>query len=130
MSNEEHAKMQHGNAPTGVQGHDHHKMIADFRLRFFICLGISVPIMILSPMLQMLVGINWQFAGSQYVAFALSSVVFFYGGFPFLKGFWNEIKTRAPGMMILIAVAISTAYLSKVINLVDDAQKSKSNPFC
>jgi len=105
-------------------------MIADFRLRFFICLGISVPIMILSPMLQMLVGINWQFAGSQYVTFALSSVVFFYGGFPFLKGFWNEIKTRAPGMMILIAVAISTAYLSKVINLVDDAQKSKSNPFC
>jgi Cu2+-exporting ATPase len=111
MSNEEHAKMQHGNAPMGMQGHDHHKMIADFRLRFFICLGISIPIMILSPMLQKLVGINWQFAGSQYVAFALSSVVFFYGGFPFLKGFWNEIKTRAPGMMILIAVAISTAYI-------------------
>jgi len=111
MSKEEHAKMQHGNAPMGMQGHDHHKMIADFRLRFFICLGISIPIMILSPMLQMLVGINWQFPGSQYVAFALSSVVFFYGGFPFLKGFWNEIKTRAPGMMILIAVAISTAYI-------------------
>ena len=103
--------MQHGNAPMGMQGHDHHKMIADFRLRFFICLGISIPIMILSPMLQKLVGINWQFPGSQYVAFALSSVVFFYGGFPFLKGFWNEIKTRAPGMMILIAVAISTAYI-------------------
>ena len=111
MSNEDHAKMQHGNAPMGIQGHDHHKMIADFRLRFFICLGLSIPIMILSPMLQKLVGINWQFRDSQYVAFALSSVVFFYGGFPFLKGFWNEIKTRAPGMMILIAVAISTAYI-------------------
>ncbi len=95
----------------GMQGYDHHKMIADFRLRFFICLGLSIPIMILSPMLQMLVGINWQFSGSQYVAFALSTVVFFYGGFPFLKGFWNEIKSRAPGMMILIAVAISTAYI-------------------
>ena len=111
MSEEEHAKMEHGNAPMGMQGHDHHKMIADFRLRFFICLGLSIPIMILSPMLQMLVGINWQFAGSQYVAFALSSIVFFYGGLPFLKGFWNEIKTRTPGMMILIAVAISTAYI-------------------
>ena len=111
MSNEEHAKMEHGNAPMGMEGHDHNKMIADFRLRFFICLGISIPIMILSPMLQKLVGINWQFAGSQYVAFALSTVVFFYGGVPFLKGFWNEIKTRAPGMMILIAVAISTAYM-------------------
>jgi Cu2+-exporting ATPase len=111
MTADEHAKMKHGNAPMGMQGHDHHKMIADFRLRFFICLGISIPIMILSPMLQMLVGINWQFPGSQYVAFALSSVVFFYGGFPFLKGFWNEVKTRTPGMMILIAVAISTAYI-------------------
>ena len=111
MSKEDHAKMQHGNAPMGMQGHDHHKMIADFRSRFFICLGISIPIMILSPMLQKLVGINWQFSGSQYVAFALSSVVFFYGGFPFLKGFWTEIKARAPGMMILIAVAISTAYI-------------------
>ncbi len=111
MTPEEHSKMQHGNAPMGHAGHDHHKMIADFRLRFFICLGISVPIMILSPMLQKLVGINWQFAGSQYVAFALSSAVFFYGGLPFLKGFWNEIKTRTPGMMILIAVAISTAYI-------------------
>jgi Cu2+-exporting ATPase len=111
MSEDEHAKMQHGNAPMGMQGHDHHKMIADFRLRFFICLGISIPIMILSPMLQKLVGINWQFAGSQYIAFALSTVVFFYGGLPFLKGFWNEIKTRTPGMMILIAVAISTAYI-------------------
>jgi Cu2+-exporting ATPase len=110
MTEEEHAKMQHGNAPMGMQGHDHHKMIADFRLRFFICLGLSIPIMALSPMLQKLVGINWQFAGSQYVAFGLSSVVFVYGGFPFLKGFWNEIKTRTPGMMILIAVAISTAY--------------------
>ncbi len=111
MSKDEHAKMQHGNAPMGMQGHDHHKMIADFRLRFFICLGLSIPIMILSPMLQMLVGIHWQFAGSQYVAFALSSIVFFYGGFPFLKGFWNEIKNHTPGMMILIGVAITTAYI-------------------
>ena len=111
MSKDEHANMKHGNAPMGMEGHDHNKMIADFRLRFFICLGISIPIMILSPMLQKLVGINWQFAGSQYVAFALSTVVFFYGGVPFLKGFWNEIKTRTPGMMILIAVAISTAYI-------------------
>jgi Cu2+-exporting ATPase len=111
MTSEEHSKMQHGNAPMGHAGHDHKKMIADFRLRFFICLGLSIPIMILSPMLQKLAGINWQFSGSQYVAFALSSAVFFYGGWPFLKGFLTEIKNRAPGMMILIAVAISTAYI-------------------
>ncbi len=111
MTSEEHSKMKHGNAPMGHAGHDHKKMIADFKMRFFICLGISIPIMILSPMLQKLVGINLQFAGSQYIAFALSTGVFFYGGWPFLKGFLTEIKNRAPGMMILIAVAISTAYI-------------------
>ena len=111
MSAEEHAKMQHGNAPMGHAGHDHQKMIADFKLKFFIALGITIPVMALSPMLQKLVGVNWQFAGSQYISFALSSIVFFYGGLPFLKGFWNELKNRAPGMMILIAVAISAAYI-------------------
>ncbi|MEO6166402.1 MAG: hypothetical protein ABIO98_02705, partial [Chitinophagales bacterium] len=111
MTVDEHSKMQHANAPMGIAGHDHHKMIADFRLKFFVALGITIPVMVLSPMLQKLVGVNFQFPGSQYVAFALSSVVFFYGGFPFLKGFWNEVKNRAPGMMILIAVAISTAYI-------------------
>ena len=111
MTAEEHSKMQHGNAPMGHAGHDHHKMIADFKLKFFISLGITIPVMALSPMIQKLVGVNWQFAGSQYISFALSSIVFFYGGFPFLKGFWNEVKGRAPGMMILIAVAISAAYI-------------------
>jgi Cu2+-exporting ATPase len=111
MTAEEHSKEHHGNASMGMPGHDHHKMIADFRLRFVICLGLSIPIMILSPMLQKLAGISLQFTGSQYVAFALSSAVFLYGGFPFLKGFFNEIKNRTPGMMILIAVAISTAYI-------------------
>ncbi|MCY7409371.1 MAG: heavy metal translocating P-type ATPase, partial [Chitinophagales bacterium] len=111
MTAEEHAKMQHGNSPMGKAGHDHHKMIADFKFKFFIALGITIPVMILSPMLQKLVGVNWQFAGSQYISFALSSIVFFYGGSPFLKGFWNELKNRVPGMMILIAVAISAAYI-------------------
>ncbi len=111
MTAEDHSKMQHGNAPMGHAGHDHHKMIADFKLKFFIALGITIPVMALSPMLQKLVGVNWQFAGSQYISFALSSIVFFYGGLPFLKGFWNEVKSRTPGMMILIAVAISAAYI-------------------
>ncbi|MEO8150455.1 MAG: copper-translocating P-type ATPase [Bacteroidia bacterium] len=111
MTAEEHSKMQHGNAPMGHAGHDHHKMIADFKLKFFIALGITIPVMILSPMLQKLVGVNWQFPGSQYISFALSSIVFIYGGSPFLKGFWNELKNRVPGMMILIAVAISAAYI-------------------
>jgi len=115
MPKEKHAKMQHSNVPMGKEGHDHHKMmIADFRLKFYITLIITVPVMLLSPTIQKFMGINWQFTGSKYLLLALSSVIFFYGGFPFLKGFWNELKSRTPGMMILIAVAITTAYVYSV----------------
>lgn len=115
MTKEEHAKMQSGNAPMGHEGHDHHKMmIADFRLKFYVTLIITIPVMLLSPTIQKFMGINWQFTGSNYLLLALSSVIFFYGGFPFLKGFWNELKNRTPGMMILIAVAITTAYAYSV----------------
>ena len=107
------SNMQHGANPSmGMAGHNHHAMmIADFRKRFYVVLLLTIPIMLLSTMIQRFMGVNWQFAGSQYISFALSSIVFFYGGLPFLKGFWNELKNRAPGMMILIAVAISAAYI-------------------
>ena len=65
-------------------------------------------------MIQKFIGVNWQFTGSPYILFALSSVVFFYGGWPFLKGFVNEVKTKSPGMMILIGFAITVAYIYSV----------------
>jgi P-type Cu2+ transporter len=65
-------------------GHNHHKMmIADFKKRFYVVLALTIPIMLLSTMIQKFIGVNWQFAGSSYILFALSSVVFFYGGLPF-----------------------------------------------
>lgn len=94
--------------------HDHHAhMVADFKRRFWISLIITIPILILSPMIQKFLGLNSliRFPGDLYVLFALSSVVFFYGGYPFLKGLFNELKLLKPGMMTLIAVAIATAYL-------------------
>lgn len=97
--------------PHGHEGHDHHKMmIEDFKKRFWIALVLTIPILILSPMIQRWIGVDWQFTGSKYVLFALSSVVFFYGGLPFIKGFWKEIRERNLGMMTLIAMAISVAY--------------------
>jgi Cu2+-exporting ATPase len=93
--------------------HDHHAyMVADFRKRFWISLVLTVPILLLSPMIQVFLGLgeSLRFQGDQYLLWAFSSVVYFYGGFPFLKGFIEEIKTRTPGMMTLISVAISTAY--------------------
>jgi len=90
---------------------DHHKMmIKDFRLRFFISLVITVPVLVLSPTLQDWLNYNATFRGSEYILLILSSVIFFYGGWPFLKGLFKELKKKAPGMMTLIALAISVAY--------------------
>ena len=109
-----HSKMDHGDdgsIPMGMAGHDHHKMmIADFKKRFWVTLFLTVPILIFSPMIQEFFGVEFLLPGNPYILFALSSIVYFYGGWPFLKGFWSEVKKAAPGMMTLIAMAISTAY--------------------
>ena len=86
-------------------------MIEDFKKRFWISLVLSVPVLVLSPMIQDFLGFEVSFNGSLYVLFALSSVVFFYGGWPFLTGLKDELKKGAPGMMTLIAVAITVAYV-------------------
>ena len=92
--------------------HDHHAhMIADFRKRFWISLVLTIPILLLAPMVQKFLGLEGlRFAGDVFLSFLLSSVVFFYGGYPFLKGIFDELKKLQPGMMTLIALAISVAY--------------------
>ena len=65
-------------------------------------------------MIQHWLGFSFQFPGSDYVLFALSSVVFLYGGWPFIKGIVNEVSDKRPGMMTLIAIAITTAYVYSV----------------
>ncbi len=100
-----------GHDKHGSAGHDHHKMmIEDYKRRFYISLVLSVPVLALSPMIQQFFGFNLEFTGSLFVLFGLASVVFFYGGLPFLKGLKEEVMARNPGMMTLIAVAISVAY--------------------
>ena len=115
MTKEEHLKMQHGNMPKGMAGHDHHKMmIDDFKKRFYVTLIITIPVMLLSKMIQEWFHFSISFNGSNYVLFGLSTIVFFYGGLPFLKGFVDEIKQKTLGMMTLIAVAITAAYAYSV----------------
>ena len=93
-------------------GHDHAAMVADFRRRFWISSAVSVPVLALSPMIQRFLGLEaaLAFPGDAYVLFALSAAVFFYGGWPFLKGLVSELAKRRPGMMTLIALAISVAF--------------------
>jgi len=107
--------MQHGSHSMNMEGHNHNAMMtADFRKRFYIVLALTVPIMLLSPMVQQFIGLRWQFTGSSYILFALASIVFFYGGLPFLKGWIAEVKTKNPGMMFLIGFAITVAYIYSV----------------
>lgn len=95
----------------GHQGHSGHgDMVADFKKRFFISLILTIPILALSPMIQHFMGVNWRFNNDLYILFALSSIVFFYGGWPFLTGGIQELKEKNPGMMTLIALAITIAY--------------------
>ena len=114
-SNKETAPHQHhNNAQMGHEGHDHNAMVADFKKRFYVVLILTIPIMLLSAMIQHFLKVHWQFKGSQYILFALSTIVFVYGGFPFLKGLVDEAKAKNPGMMFLIGFAISVAYAYSV----------------
>ena len=101
--------------PMGMAGHDHHKMmIADFRRRFYVVLVLTIPVLALSAMIQKFIGVHWQFPGSIYILLTISSFIFFYGGWPFLKGWWEEMKAWNPGMMTLIGFAISVSYIYSV----------------
>jgi len=108
---QDHSKMDHSSSPMGTQGHDHHKMmIEDFKKRFWVCTLITIPILIFSPLIQGFFGYELLLPGNPYILFALSTFVYFWGGWPFLKGFYVEIKSKGPGMMTLISMAISVAY--------------------
>src|SRR6187399_1694820 len=105
MSSNKSTQQNHDHPAGG--GHAHHAgMIDDFKKRFYVVLILTVPIMALSPMIQHWLNVNWSFTGSKYILLALSSIVFFYGGRPFLTGFIGEVKSKTLGMMTLVAVAI------------------------
>jgi P-type Cu2+ transporter len=97
-------------------GHDHSAMVADFRRRFFVSLALTVPIIALSEMVWMLFGLMppIAFPGDGFVVLVLSTIVWGWGGWPFLTGFVSELRSRKPGMMTLVAVAISVAYFYSV----------------
>ncbi|WP_118829276.1 copper-translocating P-type ATPase [Salinibacter ruber] len=113
-SKEEHAGHDHDEHGDHGGHHDHHAhMVEEFKRRFWVSLLLTVPILALSPLIQSVLGIEeaLQFPGDLLVLWGFSSVVFVYGGWPFLKGIYEELSEWQPGMMTLIAVAITTAYV-------------------
>jgi len=105
---------------AGHAGHDHGQMVADFKKRLWTCLFLTIPVLALSPMIQHALGLGeqWRFNGDVYILSALSSVIYFYGGWPFLDGLRQEISARNPGMMTLIGVAITAAYMYSVATVI------------
>ncbi|NDI33236.1 cadmium-translocating P-type ATPase [Chengkuizengella sediminis] len=86
-------------------------MIDDFKNRLYISLIVTLPVLLLSPMIQGFLGFDLSFSGDKYIVFLLATFIFFYGGKPFLTGSVSELKLRNPGMMTLIALAITVAYV-------------------
>ncbi len=98
---------------TEHEGGDHHaQMVADFRRRFWVSLLLTIPILVLSPLVQGFLGLEEavSFPGDNVILFVFATAVFFYGGWPFLSGLYKELSSAQPGMMTLIGVAISVAY--------------------
>ena len=113
----DHSKMDHSGHGGG---HDHSAMIADFLRRFWICLALSVPVVLLSMMFRDLTGYTVDFPYRNVVVVVLASVIYGYGGWPFLTGMVGELRTRKLGqsrlgMMTLVAIAITTAYVYSVV---------------
>ncbi len=102
-------------APRDTHEHEGHHahMVADFRRRFWICAALTVPILALSPMIQAWVGLEGRlaFPGDELVLLALSAFVYLWGGWPFLRGSVDELRSKRPGMMTLVAMAITVAFV-------------------
>jgi Cu2+-exporting ATPase len=108
-----HEGMEHKDhkAAGGKEHGNHHiHMLEDFRRRFIVSLVLTFPVLLLSPTIQDFLNFELRVSGADYLTFSLSSIVYFYGGYPFLKGIKEELSEKSPGMMTLIAIAISVAY--------------------
>ncbi len=123
----EHGHAEHGHAEHGHAEHAHgggHGVHAGhhtevFRRRFWWSLLLTVPIVATSHMVMDWLGYDLYFYGIDWVGPVLGSVVFFWGGWPFLQGAWREVEARTPGMMLLIAMAITVAYSASMATSLD-----------
>lgn len=113
-------KERHLHGPSldnaSVHMHDKHAghHTEDFLKRFWICMVLTIPLLLLSHMIQQWLGFTITFSGDKYVLLGLGCVIYFYGGMPFLKGMVREIRDKAIGMMTLVALAISVAFIYSV----------------
>lgn len=103
MHHDNHASHHHHS------GHAHHH--GNFKVKFFVSLIFAIPIILLSPLMGVNLPFQFTFPGSEWVVLILGTILFFYGGKPFLSGGKDEIATKKPGMMTLVTLGISVAYI-------------------
>ncbi|WP_066190496.1 copper-translocating P-type ATPase [Gracilibacillus timonensis] len=110
--NHHHDHGSHDDHDHGSHDHQHHHehMIEDFKKRFYISIILAIPVIILSDMIQSFFNYSLSFPGDQWLSLLIATIIFFYGGWPFLSGAIDEIKQKSPGMMTLIGFAIAVAY--------------------
>ncbi|NNF64410.1 MAG: copper-translocating P-type ATPase [Acidimicrobiia bacterium] len=102
---------------SGHNGGGHAGHADMFRLAFWRNLALAIPVLVFSDQIQEWFNYDWTFPGSQWIAPVLGTIIYFYGGKPFLTGGIDEARNRQPGMMLLIALAITVAFASSVVSL-------------
>ena len=105
----------HGDGHGGGHGGGHGDHAAVFRRKFWLTFALTLPVVAYSEMIQMWLGYTAPaFPGSRWLAPVLGTFIFLYGGWPFLAGGIDEIRRRRPGMMLLIAMAITVAFVASL----------------
>ena len=117
MSGHDHHEMDHG-------GMDHSMHMGNFKQKFWLSLVLAIPIIVLSPMMGMQLPFQFTFPGSEWVVLILATILFVYGGQPFLSGAKMELQMKSPAMMTLIAMGISVSYMYSLYSFI----ANKINP--
>ncbi|MBJ8320412.1 heavy metal translocating P-type ATPase [Staphylococcus pseudintermedius] len=116
-NNQEHHHHQHMHESHHPHSHhmhhdDHaHHHHGNFKMKFFVSLIFAIPIIIFSPMMGVQLPFQFTFPGSDWMVLILATILFIYGGQPFLVGAKGEIASKKPGMMTLVTLGISVAYI-------------------
>ncbi|MDT2835323.1 copper/silver-translocating P-type ATPase CopB [Enterococcus durans] len=117
--NMNHAMMDHDHMDHGsMGGMDHSMHMGNFKQKFWLSLILAIPIILFSPMMGMEFPFQITFPGSEWVVLVLATILFVYGGQPFLSGAKMELQQKSPAMMTLIAMGITVAYVYSVYSFV------------
>ena len=114
MSGMDHSHMGHEN----MGGMDHSMHMGNFKQKFWLSLILAIPIILFSPMMGMSFPFQVTFPGSNWVVLVLATILFVYGGQPFLSGAKMELKQKSPAMMTLIDMGITVAYVYSVYSFI------------